>query len=213
MLWIWLPNTGKASLLPAPMQEISVSLPSMIQLLESRSPGAEAELIEELQILLNDDTGLFENIEAKKKLLASYTQRCRHRISGRRIAVRLSELAENLERKADWLTGHLQNHEWIDGGTDEGWFNSYYDDHGRAVEGFFPNEVRMMLTGQVFSIMGNVASEQQIRRIVNSADHYLYRKGIGGYRLNTDSMNSNSTWGVCSALHTAKKKMEPYSHI
>lgn len=161
-------------------------LASMIQLLESRSPGAEAELIEELQILLNDDTGLFENIEAKKKLLASYTQRCRHRISGRRIAVRLSELAENLERKADWLTGHLQNHEWIDGGTDEGWFNSYYDDHGRAVEGFFPNEVRMMLTGQVFSIMGNVASEQQIRRIVNSADHYLYRKEIGGYRLNTD---------------------------
>src|SRR5699024_9742107 len=49
-------------------------LASMIQLLESRSPGAEAELIEELQILLNDDTGLFENIEAKKKLLASYTQ-------------------------------------------------------------------------------------------------------------------------------------------
>ena len=161
-------------------------LASMIRLLESRSPGAEAELIEELQILLNDDTGLFENIEAKKKLLASYTQRCRHRISGRRIAVRLSELAENLERKADWLTEHLQNHEWIDGGTDEGWFNSYYDDHGRAVEGFFPNEVRMMLTGQVFSIMGNVASEQQIRRIVNSADRYLYRKEIGGYRLNTD---------------------------
>ena len=54
------------------------------------------------------------------------------------------------------------------------------------MEGFFPNEVRMMLTGQVFSIMGNVASEQQIRRIVNSADRYLYRKEIGGYRLNTD---------------------------
>ena len=44
----------------------------------------------------------------------------------------------------------------------------------------------MMLTGQVFSIMGNVASDEQIRRITASADHYLYRKEIGGYRLNTD---------------------------
>ena len=34
--------------------------------------------------------------------------------------------------------------------------------------------------------MGNVASQKQIRRIVNSADHYLYQKEIGGYRLNTD---------------------------
>ena len=161
-------------------------LASMIRLIDSRSPAAEAELIEELQILLNDDTGLFENTEAKKELLASYTQSCRHRISGRRITVRLSELAENLEHKADWLTGYIQDHEWIDGGADGGWFNSYYDDHGHAVEGFFPNEVRMMLTGQVFSIMGNVASEQQVRRIVNSADRYLYRKEIGGYRLNTD---------------------------
>lgn len=34
--------------------------------------------------------------------------------------------------------------------------------------------------------MGNVATDAQIRKIVKSADHYLYRKEIGGYRLNTD---------------------------
>lgn len=161
-------------------------LASMIRLLNSLSPEKNAELIEELRVLLNDNTELFENIEAKKDLLAEYMQSCRHRISGRRFTVRLSDLAENLEHKADWLTKYLQDHEWINGESDEGWFNSYYDDHGQAVEGFFPNEVRMMLTGQVFSIMGNVASKKQIRRIVNSADHYLYQKEIGGYRLNTD---------------------------
>ena len=161
-------------------------LASMIRLLESRSPVKETKLTEELRILLNDDPELFENTADKINLLASYTQSCRHRVSGRRFSVPLSELAENLEHKADWLTGYLKDHEWIDGGADEGWFNSYYDNHGRAVEGFFPNEVRMILTGQVFAIMGNVASEQQIRKIVNSADHYLYQKEIGGYRLNTD---------------------------
>ena len=33
----------------------------------------------------------------------------------------------------------LRSQEWIDGPGEEGWFNSYYDNHGRAVEGvFFP---------------------------------------------------------------------------
>ena len=54
------------------------------------------------------------------------------------------------------------------------------------MEGFFPAGVRMMLTGQVFAVMGGVADEEQVRRIVRSADHYLYRPEIGGYRLNTD---------------------------
>ena len=44
----------------------------------------------------------------------------------------------------------------------------------------------MMLTGQVFAIMSGVAEDEQIRKITKSADHYLYRKEIGGYRLNTD---------------------------
>ena len=44
----------------------------------------------------------------------------------------------------------------------------------------------MMLTGQVFAIMGNVATDEQITQITRSADHYLYKEEIGGYRLNTD---------------------------
>ena len=65
----------------------------------------------------------------------------------------------------------------------------------------------MMLTGQVFAIMGQVASPQQIRQIVTGADRYLYRKDIGGYRLNTDFQELNLTWGVCSASPMEKKKM------
>ena len=44
----------------------------------------------------------------------------------------------------------------------------------------------MMLTGQVFAIMGGVAENEQTSRIVKAADHYLYQKEVGGYRLNTD---------------------------
>lgn len=161
-------------------------LADMIRLLDSRSSSHKTELMEELKILLNDDPQICESICAKEALLNTYTQSCSHHTSGRTFLADLSELADNLEQKAEWLTKHLQEQEWIDGGKEEGWFNSYYDNHGRAVEGYFPEGVRMMLTGQVFAIMGNVASEEQIRRIVRSADHYLYRKEIGGYRLNTD---------------------------
>ena len=161
-------------------------LADMIRLLDSRSSSHKTELMEELKILLNDDPQICESICAKEALLNTYTQSCSHHTSDRTFLADLSELADNLEQKAEWLTKHLQEQEWIDGGKEEGWFNSYYDNHGRAVEGYFPEGVRMMLTGQVFAIMGNVASEEQIRRIVRSADHYLYRKEIGGYRLNTD---------------------------
>ena len=73
-----------------------------------------------------------------------------------------------------------------DSTTSAGWFNSYYDDHGRRVEGFAENGVRMMLTGQVFAVMSGTATDAQVRGIIQSADRYLYQKEIGGYRLNTD---------------------------
>ena len=54
------------------------------------------------------------------------------------------------------------------------------------MEGTGFEQVRMMLTGQVFAVMSGVAEDEHICKIVKSADHYLYRKEIGGYRLNTD---------------------------
>ena len=70
---------------------------------------------------------------------------------------------------------HLRVQEWLDIPGEEGWFNSYYDNHGRAVEGLFEDHVRMMLTGQVFAIMSGVAEDNQIKKITKSADRYLYR--------------------------------------
>ncbi len=44
----------------------------------------------------------------------------------------------------------------------------------------------MMLTGQVFAVMSGTATKEQTAKIVRAADEYLYKKEIGGYRLNTD---------------------------
>lgn len=164
------------------------NLARMIRLLEAYSGQSETELLYEIQILLGHDRALYDSISRKSEILHKYVKSCRHTISGQRFLISYASLASDLELKAEWLTEHIRNQEWICGQENEGWFNSYYNNHGQAVERYSkkPGDVRMMLTGQVFAIMGQVASPQQIRQIVTSADRYLYRKDIGGYRLNTD---------------------------
>lgn len=161
-------------------------LAEMIRLLERTTGVPTTQVLEELLILCGDQTETFDSAQAKQETLRRYASSCIHQISGKRAEVRLSDLADSLEQKADWLASWLRKHEWIRAGENQGWYNSYYDNHGRPVEGVFPSGVRMMLTGQVFAIMGGVATDQQVRQISASADHYLYRQEIGGYRLNTD---------------------------
>lgn len=161
-------------------------LAALIRLLANTGSAKTTDLLEELDVLLKDDKELYDNISEKQQVLARFTSLCCHHVSGSRKAFSLLSLAENLEHKAQWLSEYIRKQEWIQAGQGEGWFNSYYDNHGQAVEGIREDRVRMMLTGQVFAIMGKVAKDPQIRSIIKSADHYLYKKEIGGYRLNTD---------------------------
>ena len=148
--------------------------------------GDTVSLLEEIQELLAGGPAIYPDVPAKANVLERYTRRCIHNVSGRTIRVSLRELADNLEIKADWLMEHIRRQEWISDG-ENGWFNSYYDNHGRQVEGVQPDgSVRMMLTGQVFAIMSGTATDTQVEAVARSADRYLYKKEAGGYRLNTD---------------------------
>ena len=84
--------------------------------------------MEELTVLLRPGQD-YDDRAGKRALLGQYLERCRHTLSGRTVRVPLTDLADDLEKRADWLTGHLRRQEWIDGG-EEGWFNSYYDNDG-----------------------------------------------------------------------------------
>lgn len=143
-------------------------------------------LAQEMEALLADRPELYESPEEKRRLLKNYCVACRHRISGKKTAVSAEKLAENLQNKSAWIRNHIRKEEWISDGNGYFWFNGYYDNSGRRVEGPNPLGTRMMLTSQVFAIMSGVASDAQIPAIVKSADHYLYDEDLGGYRLNTD---------------------------
>ncbi len=153
--------------------------------MEEISGSSKIEIAHEMEDLLAGSVELYEDAARKQALLAGYAKKCEHNISGDTIVVRLDQLAANLEGKADWMMKNIRANEWVKDGED-GWFNGYYDNHGRKVEGVMDESVRMMLTGQVFAIMSGTATEDQVESICRSADKYLYDQKAGGYRLNTN---------------------------
>lgn len=144
----------------------------------------EITLAAELVPLLTTD-GL-DDVGIKRARLHAYFDDVAGAVSGQKQRLRAVELAATLRRMADWLAEHIRRQEWQKESEGRGWFNGYYDDHGRRVEGVQGKDVRMTLTGQVFTLMGGVADETQVDAVLAAADHYLYDPGVGGYRLNTD---------------------------
>lgn len=146
----------------------------------------KVEISKEIVALLVDDAKIYEDIQAKNAILSAFGESVKHVISGETVAVDVEEIATNLENKGEWIMEHVRATEWVKDTKGNGWFNGYYDNSGNQVEGIKGDQVRMMLTGQVFSIMSGTAKEEQVAAICKSADEYLYREEVGGYRLNTD---------------------------
>ncbi len=101
---------------------------------------------------------------------------------------------------------HIRRKEWVKDG-ENGWFNGYYDNHGNAVEYSKKDEVRMMLTGQVFAVMSKTAGEEQVKISAGSADKFLFDQKAGGYRLNTNFKRRNLISEECLDLPMGKRKM------
>ena len=147
---------------------------------------SKIEIAKEMEYLLAGGTQLYEDPQKKQQLLAKYTDKCVHDISGYTVVLKIEQIAKNLEEKADWLMQNIRAHEWVQDEDGRGWFNGYYDNHGKPVEFCEADNRRMMLTSQVFAIMSGTAQKHQIEAICKSADKYLFDEKAGGYRLNTN---------------------------
>ncbi len=149
---------------------------------------SEVELAAEMPWLLDTlrDPVDYEDAAAKQRRLAHYFAQCRHTVDGATVRIALADVANDLRTKATWLAEHVRRQEWVRDGSGHGWFNGYYDDAGQRVEGQGARGVRMTLTGQVFTLLSGIATDEQAAAIIQAADHYLYDRGVGGYRLNTD---------------------------
>lgn len=190
-----------------------MQLSELLLQLADRFGWKQVQLLEEIQVLLEDDASVYDSISAKQEILQKYLESCSHQVSGRKIHVDVKALAENLRHKAEWIKEHIRKTEWIQGDK-EGWFNSYYDNHGNAAEGYFEQGVRMMLTGQVFAVMSGTAEHEQTAQICKSADHYLYDGKAGGYRLNTDFQEQKYDMGrMFGFAYGEKENGAVFSHM
>jgi len=148
----------------------------------------EVRLFAELLPLLDrlGDPVDYDSVAGKQSRLAGYCTVTQHTIRGEQVAISLHDLSADLAAKADWLYAHLRRQEWLQQSEEIGWFNGYYDEEGQRLEGDHAAGARMTLAGQVFALMGGIATDQQAQQIVRAADRYLYDPNVGGYRLNTD---------------------------
>lgn len=185
-----------------------------IRMLKRKYGQQNIELLQEIVDLLGHDKYAYDDINKKHAVLKKYTKQCAHDVSGAKVVLNAEMLAQSLEAKADWMMQHISKKEWVTDKDGNGWFNSYYDNHGNAVEGEFPSGVRMMLTGQVFAIMSKTASAEQMQAICKSADLYLYDKEAGGYRINTNFREEKYDMGrMFGFAYGEKENGAVFSHM
>jgi cellobiose phosphorylase len=140
-------------------------------------------LLKQIVLLLDRKTNPinYSDYQQKQKRLNEYFEAIRN-ISGEKVSVRIEDLISDLQAKAEHLSNWLSEKEWLA----EGFFNGYYDNTGKRVEGKYDGKINMMLTAQVFAIMSETASAQQIKYCWKAIKKYLYDKSSGGFKLNTD---------------------------
>ncbi len=138
-------------------------------------------ILKPLAELIDSDFGAPEQ---RQKLLYGYCAAAND--TTEKMEISLSHLADRMAQMGESIKNHIRETEWTGDGAGHSWFNSYYDDSGNAVEGAAHGDPRMMLTGQVFTLLSGTAEEGQAREIVSAADRYLFDGNRGGYCLNTN---------------------------
>ncbi len=166
-------------------------------------------LLKEINILL-DSPGRYNDINYKKGVLENYFQAIKTGVSGEKITLPAGRLITDLKTKAQWLTGHIRKTEWLS----EGFFNGYYDNNKRRVEGRINGVTRMTLTGQVFPVMSGIATKEQIKVLFKNCQKYLKDQTFAGFRLNTDFKEEQLSLGrAFSFVYGDKENGSFFNHM
>lgn len=180
------PNRGESVAFTAFYASNLLELSELLLEMHAKTGQDFVEIAEEMAILFDTISNpvAYDSIADKRALLQRYYDSIVPSVSGAKVKLDIRQVAEDLKRKGEWAMEHLRRNEWIKNKEGHEWFNGYYNDHAERVEGDQPSGVRMTLTGQVFTIMGGVATEEQVGKISSAVNRYLKDDKIG-YRLNS----------------------------
>jgi cellobiose phosphorylase len=174
----------------------------------SRIKTDKIRVASELEVLLKEFN--YNDFKKKVSTLKDYFAKTRSRLSGRQVDIDKLQLVDNLKAKSGWMLEHIRKKEWLK----EGFFNGYYDNLGRAVEGKKGKLVRMILTSQVFPVMAGLATQRQIKEILRNSKRYLLDRKLKGYRLNTDFKEEQHNLGrAFSFVYGDKENGAFFNHM
>ena len=145
-----------------------------------KSKQTKITVLRELKILLQKVNSA--DAPAKRRILASYFAATEKSVSGKKVKLDAATLAADLDAKAEAIAQPIRQREWLR----YGFFNGYYDNQKKRVEGRQGRLTKMCLASQVFPIMGGVAQDWQVEKILQGVKRYLFDKKLGGIHLNTD---------------------------
>jgi len=175
-------------------------------ILETGRPSFE--LAEEIKILLAHFN--YADIKEKHKILEFYFSKTGQEISGKKARLDAIALSGSLKEKSIWMKNQIEKREWLK----EGFFNGYYDNRKKRVEGRFGGVLRMSLASQVFPVMSGLARPWQVKKIISNVLQYLYDKSSGGIRLNTDFKKEMHDLGrAFSFSYGDKENGSVFSHM
>ena len=202
------------------------NLNNLAQTLEELGPE-KISMFEELTILL-DTTGpihmghrrnsykrrvhpmQYSSAKQKQRLLNKYFEAIKYSVSGETISLPTGVLIRDLRKKAEWITEHIRGTEWLK----EGFFNGYYDNDRKPVEGRIKGMLRMTLAGQAFPVMSGIATLKQTKTLFANAKKYLKDPSLGGFRLNTDFKEEQLTLGrAFSFIYGDKENGAFFNHM
>ncbi|MFA5224353.1 MAG: cellobiose phosphorylase [Candidatus Omnitrophota bacterium] len=166
------------------------------------------ELAEELEVLFTKID--YASVSSKHRLLDKYFSKTAVSLSGTKVVLDLSRIVSDLKAKSVWIKQHIRSTEYLR----EGFFNGYYDNRKKRLEGRKGGHVQMTLTAQVFTIMAGIPEPWQVRKILENVNKYLLDKKTGGVHLNTDFKQEQLDLGrAFSFSYGDKENGAVFSHM
>ncbi len=166
------------------------------------------ELAEEIEILFSKVN--YGNVYSKRKLLDRYFSKAAVCLSGRKASLDALQVAADLKAKSVWIKKHILSTEFLK----EGFFNGYYDNLKKRLEGAKGSHMQMTLAAQVFPIMAGIPEPWQMRKILQSINKYLLDEKTGGVHLNTDFKQQQLNLGrAFSFSYGEKENGAIFSHM
>ncbi|MDD5255541.1 MAG: cellobiose phosphorylase, partial [Candidatus Omnitrophica bacterium] len=176
-------------------------------------PQRKIYLLKEITLLLDRAFGRginYASVSQKRALLEKYMASVKQEVSGRKAAVDKDKLIGDLLAKSSWICRHIAGTEWLK----LGFFNGYYNNDGKRVEGGTGKRARMTLTAQVFPLLAGIANPVQAKRLIKNVNARLKDRRFKGIRLNTDFGKDQYNLGrAFSFIYGEKENGAVFSHM